>query len=224
MTEAESAAPEPRTQGLVGDLWGSLASMLVALPSSIAFGVLVYTAGGIPILETQDSALEWMEDRILEAVGYETPQDDRALELREIELFREFDDRALGTLASIIGQVHLDAGQKLFSQGEGGDELFLVRRGTVHILLPLPGGKRHHLATLGRGDYFGEMAFLDRELRSADAEAVADTNLYALSRERFDEVALTDAVVATKVFARLALLVSKRLRSADGELRALEDR
>jgi SulP family sulfate permease len=215
MTEAESSATGPRTQGLVGDLWGGLASMLVALPSSIAFGVLVYTAGGIPILETQDSALEWMEDRILEAVGYETPQDDRALELREIELFREFDDRALGTLASIIGQVHLDAGQKLFSQGEGGDELFLVR---------LPGGKRHHLATLGRGDYFGEMAFLDRELRSADAEAVADTNLYALSRERFDEVALTDAVVATKVFARLALLVSKRLRSADGELRALEDR
>ncbi|MBW2257568.1 MAG: SulP family inorganic anion transporter, partial [Deltaproteobacteria bacterium] len=46
MTEAESSAPGPRAQGLVGDLWGGLASMLVALPSSIAFGVLVYTAMG----------------------------------------------------------------------------------------------------------------------------------------------------------------------------------
>ncbi|MBW1879000.1 MAG: SLC26A/SulP transporter family protein, partial [Deltaproteobacteria bacterium] len=185
---------------------------------------LVRTAGGIPILETQDSALEWMEDRILEATGYEIVRDDRALELSEIELFREFDDEALATLESIVEPVHLDAGQKLFSQGDGGDQVFLVRRGTVHILLPLPGGKRHHLATLGRGDYFGEMVFLDRGLRSADAEAVADSDLYALSRGRFDQVARTDAVVATKVFARLALLVSKRLRSADGELRALEDR
>jgi len=185
---------------------------------------LVRTAGGIPILETQDSALAWMEDRILEAAGYQMVQDDRALELTEIELFREFDDEALATLASIVQEVHLDAGQALFSQGDGGDQMFLVRRGTIHILLPLPGGKRHHLATLGRGDYFGEMVFLDRGRRSADAEALADTDLYALSRRRFDEVAPSDAVVAAKVFARLALLVSQRLRAADAELRALEDR
>ncbi len=179
---------------------------------------------GITVYETRDDALEWMEERILEAAGWEDHAEDPPLELEEIELFREFDEEGLAALAKIAEPIHLEGGARLCSQGDEGDELFLVRRGAVEILLPLPEGKRHHLATMARGDYFGEMSFLDKGHRSADVDAKTDTDLFALSRERFNEVAHGDAIIATKVFARLALLVSRRLRVSNAELLALEQR
>ena len=178
----------------------------------------------IAVHATRNDALEWMEDQILASLGHEDHAEDPPLELSEIELFRELDEQALSALRSIVESIQLKAGERVFSQGDGGDELYLVRRGAVDILLPLAAEKHHHLATIARGDYFGEMAFFDRDIRSADAVAKVGTHLFALSRQRFNEVVLNDAVVGTKVFARLALLVSRRLRSANAELHALEQR
>ncbi len=179
---------------------------------------------GVRVAETRNEALEWMEEQVLGAHGWVDHPEDAPLELGEIELFREFDEDALATLRAVVRPIHLEAGQQLFARGDEGDELFLIRRGAVDILLPLAEGKRHHLATMARGDYFGELAFLDQGARSTDGEAKQETELYALSRARFNEVARRDVVVGVKVFARLALLVSRRLRSADAELRALEQR
>ena len=94
----------------------------------------------------------------------------------------------------------------------------------MHILLPLDWGKRHHLATFCRGEFFGEMAFLDTGRRSADAEAAADTELFALSRATFDALAGHDAALGTGMFERLARGIAQRLRVTDTELRALEER
>lgn len=187
---------------------------------------LVGDDDGIPVFETRNEALEWMEECLLAAAGWGPERLDtkQPLTLGEIELFREFEPAMLEKLQAVVREVHLAEGETLFPQGDEGDELFLIRRGTIDVLLPLPGGKRHHLTTFGQGDYFGEMGFLDRDVRSADAEARTECDLYAVSRERFDEVARTDALIGTLVFARLALAVSQRLRSANGELRALEDR
>jgi len=178
----------------------------------------------IAVHQTRNGALEWMENQILAAVGHEEHEEDPPLALNEIELFREFDDEVLAAFAEIAEPIHVPAGEHLFSHGEESDQLYLIRRGAIDISLPLPEGKRHHLATVARGDYFGEMSFLDRGNRSADAVCKTGTDLFALSRSRFDGLARRDPVVATKVFARLALLVSKRLRSANAELRALEER
>ena len=118
--------------------------------------------------------------------------------------------------------------------GAGGWQGFLVGRhgrrdlpgpaGGVRILLPLEGTQHHHLATIGRGDFFGELAFLDRGRRSADVVAKEPTELYALSRARFDALVRSEVVAGIKVLARLALAIAHRLREADAELRALEDR
>mgnify|MGYP001579170309 CR=1 FL=1 len=91
-------------------------------------------------------------------------------------------------------------------------------------MLPLEGRKRHHLATIGQGDFFGELSFLDRGVRSADVEAKVMTDLYVLSRSRFNEQSLADATLGVMVFARLAQAIAERLRQADSELQALEDR
>lgn len=181
--------------------------------------------GGAMISETLNGALEWIEDRILEETGLSAADEEDLLDLNEIDLFRGFDAETRARLAGCVEQRSVPPGRNVFSRGDEADELFLIRRGCVHVLLPLEGGKRHHLATFGRGDFFGELSFLDRGARSADAEAKAPTDLFVLSRKRFDAFAsASDPALAAEIFARLALAVAKRLRHTDAELAALEER
>ncbi len=178
----------------------------------------------IQIFDIRDDALDWMETRILEAAGWTRKAESAALELDQIELFAGFGTGVIEKLRECIFEQSVRAGEDVFHHGDEGDEIFLVRRGEVRILLPLKGDKVHHLATFGRGDFFGEMAFLDRGTRSADAEAKTDCELYVLSREEFDKHALKDPELGVRVFERIARAVSLHLRHTDTEVRALEDR
>ena len=187
-------------------------------------GVVRQGGGGIMVSETLDNALEWMEDRILEA--YNMAQEDSAqpLELKDFELFRKFDEKTLKGLAACVTEMSVPQGQKVVSQGDPGDKIYLVRRGSVRILLPLKGSTQYHLATIGQGDFFGELSFIDGSIRSADVEAKVQTDLYVLSRSRLNEQSHADPVFGVQVFARLAQAVGKRLRHTDAELQALEER
>ncbi len=180
--------------------------------------------GGVIVSPTLDGALEWMEERLLEGAGAAQRDEERPLEAREFDLFRGFDADALKALKSCLEERAVEEGGAVFTAGAPGDELYLVRRGGVRLLLPLEGDQRHHLATVGRGDFFGDLAFLDRGRRSADAVAKAPTDLYVLSRARFDALAQTEVPAALKMYARLALTLAQRLREADAALRELEER
>jgi SulP family sulfate permease len=185
----------------------------------------LFAGESIQVFETRDEGLEWMEDRILEIRGHEAVEETMLLELAEMEFLRDLDAATLDTLRQSVEPQGVSAGARIFGRGDSGDELYLVRRGSVRILLPLAHGKQHHLATFGPGDFFGEMAFLDREPRSADAVAKTDCDLYVLSRAAFDEQAVLAASVSgARLFERLARVVSRRLRDTDRELRAIEDR
>lgn len=179
---------------------------------------------GVMIAGTFDSALEWMEERILEAAGVRRSAEEEPLAIKDFTLFRKFDEGTIRALEACITEKSLAPGETVFSKGDPGDELFLVRRGSIRILLPLEGGKHHHVATVGRGDFFGELSFLDRGLRSADAEAKGATDLYLLSRSRFNAEVLSTPVMGAQVFARLAIAIAERLRRTNSELHVLVER
>jgi SulP family sulfate permease len=84
-------------------------------------------------------------------------------------------------------------------------------------------GQEYHVATFTRGDFFGDIAFLDRGLRSADAVAETATELFVLSRERFEALAEEHPRLSRQFFAGLARALALRLRHADSEIRALEE-
>ena len=169
-----------------------------------------------------DDALEWVEDRILAGEQLERP-DEALLELRDIVLFRGRKEETLAALETCMEQRSCKAGTKIFAQGDDGDELYLIRRGEVRIVLPYAQAGGHHLATFGRGNFFGEMAFLDRQLRSADAIAFTDCDLFVLSRRRFEAFAERHRALALNLLGGLASALAERLRYADAEMQALEN-
>jgi SulP family sulfate permease len=167
-----------------------------------------------------DDALEWVEERLIEEEHLERLLE-KPLELREIDVFLGRKESTLAALESCMDKRSYKAGEKIFAQGDAGDEMFLIRRGAVRIVLPLNDKQGHHLATFGRSDFFGEMAFLDPAPRSADALAFTDTDLFVLSRKRFDTLAEEHKKLAIGLVLSVARVLSIRLRYANAELRAL---
>ena len=114
-------------------------------------------------------------------------------------------------------------GEKIFSKDEPGGEMFFIRKGQVRIMLPLSGGSAyHHISTFPKGHFFGDMAFLDNEPRSADALAEGDVEVYIISREDFNKLTSADQRLAATVFERLAYVLAVRLRHTNMEMQALE--
>jgi SulP family sulfate permease len=185
---------------------------------------VVRDSGGIQIAETREGALEWMEQQILCQAEAISCTDERCLDLADFDLFHGLDATALIMLASCVVEFSLLPGEKVFAQGDSGDQLFLIRRGSVQVMLPLEGGKRHHITTIGRGGFFGELAFLDSDVRSADVEAREASDFFRLSRGRFNEVTQASPALREPIFVHLAREISERLRQTDLELRILEER
>lgn len=179
--------------------------------------------GGNPVrvFSELDEALEWVEERLLAEAALQR-EAERPLELAEIDLFKGRKPETLAALEACMEKRSYKAGERIFARGDSGDELFLVRRGAVRIVLPLADGGRHHLGTFTRGNFLGEMSFLDGDARSADAVAASDTDLFALSRRNFDALAEEHKRVAINLLEGLARLLAIRLRYTNAELRTLQ--
>lgn len=177
----------------------------------------------VTIFGELDAALEWVEDALLTEAGLTPSVSAAPLGLEDFELFREFGAENLSVIRSVLREVSIPEGKPVFKRGDAGDEVFLIRKGRVRILLPLEGGLEHHVATFGRRDFFGEVAFLDHGARSAAAVALTPTELYALSRERFNDLSRAHPALGAMLFARLSQALALRLRHADEELGLLHD-
>jgi SulP family sulfate permease len=186
-------------------------------------GLIRDESSGIRIFEMRDEALEWMENAILAEAGWVGKTDESTLDLQDMELLSGMSQENISKLRACVSSAVVENGKSVFHYGDRGDEMYFISRGQVVILLPLPGGKRHHLATFGQGDFFGEMAFLDGESRSADAVARGSCIMFVLTRKDFDRCVTNQPELGAELFARLSSVSAKRLRKADSELRILED-
>jgi len=164
-----------------------------------------------------------VEDETLREANALIVDKSKVLDLSEIGIFRGFSKEAIETLSSVAVEESYKPGELIFHGGEISDEIYFIRKGTVKIVLPLSGGMFLHLATFTRGGFFGDMAFLDKGVRSANAVADDDVLLSVLSRSKFNEIGPQYPAVVAKVFERLAFEISHRLRQSNIEVKALQE-
>lgn len=124
--------------------------------------------------------------------------------LRQCALFRDAGEAALGRLASQLRLRRFRRNEVIFHQGDPGDSLHIVDEGSVKIALPSPEGEEAIIATLRRGDFFGELALLDGAPRSATAVALETTSTLTLPREAFREILDADQGLRDALLAGLA--------------------
>src|SRR5437667_7452716 len=135
--------------------------------------------------------------------------------LRHVPLFESLDDEAAGKLCQLLEDIDCKSKTVLFRAGEEGNAMYLIEQGKVRISVQATDGHEMTLAELGRGDFFGEMALLDGQRRSADAIVAEDSRLAVLSREHFLSFLRSSPDIALEMLTALA----NRLRRTDQLLR-----
>jgi uncharacterized membrane protein len=135
--------------------------------------------------------------------------------LRSVPLFASLDETAARNLRSLLLVHDVKSGEAIFRSGDSGDSLCLIESGRVRISMTDEVDKRIVLAELAQGDFFGEIALIDGEPRTADATAIEDARLAVLSREDFLRFVQSDPRVAMEMISA----VSHRLRRTDDLLR-----
>jgi CRP-like cAMP-binding protein len=128
--------------------------------------------------------------------------------LKANRLFRDLPESAIDKLAALAFRKSYRRGKQIFAQGEPGDSLLGLISGQVRISANTPGGKEVFLNILESGDSFGEIAVLDGNPRTASAEALMDTELFAIRRSDLFALIEKEPKLATHLLA----LLCKRLR------------
>jgi uncharacterized membrane protein len=142
---------------------------------------------------------------------------EEAQSLARVPLFKRLEPSELEKLAEEIDQVNYQDGEVIFNEHDRGDSLYVVERGSVRIWVMDEDVKEVTLAELKPGDFFGEMAVLDRGERSSSASAIGDTHLHRLSSDDFQQFLIEHPDASIDVICEIAarmrqtnLLVSQR--------------
>ena len=137
------------------------------------------------------------------------------------ELFREhkLSPMEINFLATLSKAERLGPDEVVFREGQEGDRMYVVLEGRVMISKQIAGAGEEALAFLDRGAFFGEMALIDRQPRSADATADKEgAVLLTIPREVLEGILDIQKVSSLRLLQLLSKLVAKRLREVDDKL------
>lgn len=129
--------------------------------------------------------------------------------LRNIPLLSSLDRVALEKLSQAVRPVSLKPGEVLFMKGAEGNCLYIVRQGTIKIVLPSVVGEEIIVALLKKNDFFGAMAMLDGEPRSADAVAVTPADVFVLGRNDFLSILQSDINALKTILFDLSQMIRR---------------
>jgi small-conductance mechanosensitive channel/CRP-like cAMP-binding protein len=124
--------------------------------------------------------------------------------LKAIDLFRPLSEEELKAAAERFTPLHYAAGERIIEEGSAGDSFFVVDRGEVEVVKAVAAGPPRVLARLVEGQFFGEMALLTGERRSASVVARTDVDLFTIDKAAFHGILVANPAIAVDISEVLA--------------------
>jgi len=141
--------------------------------------------------------------------------------LMNIPLFAQLRKRELRDIEHLIHHRQYKISEVIFWQGEPGVGMYIVKSGQVGIFTDYDTPEQKQLACLGQGDFFGEMALLEDDNRSATAVALSESHLLGIFHPDLFDLFERKAELGTKLLTTLANMLAQRLRRTNLELQQL---
>lgn len=150
-----------------------------------------------------------------------TGPDDALAVLRRVPIFQPLSRRQLQAVERILHRRRYAAGEVVFRKGDPGVGMYIVAAGVVRITQE-PGDV--HLAELGEGDFFGEIALLNETPRSATATALEPTTLFGFFQPDLISILERQPRIGVVVLRGLAEIAGERLVRTEATLRECQRR
>jgi len=139
--------------------------------------------------------------------------------LRNLPPFKDLNEELSSSLAENLQTIEYPPGKVIFNAGDKGDSFYVIKKGTVSVFIMAPDSdEKVTLSNLHEGDYFGEMALLTGEPRSASVETASDVTLIRLEKKGFEQLLEKDP----KISIAISHMISQRLMQANLERAASE--
>jgi len=147
--------------------------------------------------------------------------------LKQTDVFYQFTPTQLDLTANLCQEKTYGQGETIFEENSASKELYIIAQGEVDIVVnprligsPENRGEKMVIATLRRGQSFGEIALVDEGLRSASAQArQKDTRLLVLSREKLIMLCETYPQLGYRLMYNLAADLAMKIRNTDLKIR-----
>jgi len=176
-------------------------------------------AADVSIQLDLDAALEWMEETSLQLHAERRDRAD-VLDLRDIDFLSGLDKGELELLGELLTRREVAAGDTICREGEEGDRMWLLAKGSVSVrLISADGHMNLRIASLSRGTTIGEMALVEQARRSATIVADDHVVCYELLRDGYTRLLSEHPAIATKLLANLSRELARRLRRTSADLR-----
>jgi len=137
--------------------------------------------------------------------------------LRSVPLFTELRDEDMERISQVARDRPYRKNSVIVFEEDPGDALYVVKKGQVKVVLVGEDGREVILSTLKQDEFFGEMALIDDEPRSATVIAMEDSTLLVVRRQDFQNL-LDDC---PRIAVGLLRALTKRLRQADQQIGGL---
>ncbi len=197
-----------------GDFFGEIA-LLKEVPRTAT----CWAKEGVEVWSLdKESFTHYVKERFSVSISVE-----RAIEilrlLKGMPLFKEFSPTQLRKLASSFQQRVMTKNEVIISIGEPGDAFFVIEKGACRVKIKGSNGQEQEVASLGKGEYFGEIALLSDSPRTATVEAQTDGELLVLSKTDFDQMLLSSLSMGSieKVSSRRKLDLKKKTKLSIAE-------
>ncbi|PWU10504.1 MAG: hypothetical protein C5B50_25435 [Verrucomicrobia bacterium] len=137
--------------------------------------------------------------------------------LRRVKILATLSEAQLERLGGFMEIQKVPQWATVVREGESGDGMFFILEGEFRVRTHVA-GRETVLATLGTGEFFGDMGLLDRGPRSADVVANTDGMVAMISRSSFERVAAEAQDLAAPLALAMGKTLSARIRKADKRL------
>ncbi|MGA8259409.1 MAG: SulP family inorganic anion transporter [Arenicellales bacterium] len=173
------------------------------------------------VFRDTESALVWAEDQLLKRREREQ-EDDSGIGLHEVAVMEGLGKDDLAYLAAhLLDECEYQPGERIIAEGDHGDRMFFLVRGTVDVTKKLPDGEVR-LMSLRPGFTFGSMALLTGEPRSADVGAKTRVECYALTEPALQRLCEDHPRIAIRLLLNISRELADRLAATSRVVQELE--
>jgi len=143
--------------------------------------------------------------------------------LKNSKLFRALKEDELDVLLGVVEQLKFNKDDLVFEEDDDAHSFFIICSGSIEILKMASGGENQRIAILNKSDFFGEMAYFDKNTRTASAKALEPSLAIKVPYDKLTKLFDDHPQVGLKFYMEVVETLCHRMKTTTSQLSSLKE-